>query len=139
MNNADYGTDTVLSFHEDPAYETPPRGEDTTKWNAAELKNMRSNVVSVLMQLSNRGYEEYKTNILSLKSVRQPLSKDMMTTNGLRRMPSLLDPEDRERYISYDGSSNLFYYLFEDYTAAVPILKISRKALHDLVSSTCPS
>ena len=122
---------TVFSFHEDPAYESTPKGEDSIKWRAAELRNMRSNVVTVLKQLSSLSHEEFKYDILNMKQVRQPLKRGKNgKEHALRRVASVPEPID---HISLEGSSNLFYYLFEDYIAAVPILKTSRTILADLV------
>lgn len=128
--------DTVLSLHEDPDLETPPDREDPARWQADELRNMRENTVSVLMQLSDLGHTKYRHNILAFKEVRQSLRRDQPGNGqGLRRTPSAVESDN---YVSLEGSSNLFYYLFEDYFAAVPILKGSRKMLSDLVSTRTP-
>lgn len=95
---------------------------------------MRENTVSVLMQLSDLGDAKYEHNILALKQVRQPLRRDSPgNSRGLRQASST---PHSESYASLEGSSNLFYYLFEDYFAAVPVLKGSRKMLYDLVSTS---
>jgi Mg2+ and Co2+ transporter CorA len=120
---------TVLSFHDAPDYETPPEGQDPDAWRAEELKNMRSNTLAVLLQLSRHGSER---SILSIKAVRPHPKQDQTAatlTLGLRRASSVVDLDG---VVSMEGSSNLFYYLFEDYTAAVPILKGTRKLLDDM-------
>ena len=103
--------DTVLSFHEAVRHEAVPEGEDKAKWRMRELEIMRSNTLKVLRQLSKCGQQEYKTKIIEMISVRQPL----------------IDKHPIE------GSSNLFYYLFEDYAAAVEVLNASKLRLDHLV------
>lgn len=126
----------MLSLHEDPDLETPPDGEDPVRWRTDEFRNMRENTVSVLMQLSDLGHTKYRHNILALKEVRQPLRRDQPGNgHGLRRVPSAVGSDT---HVSLEGSSNLFYYLFEDYFAAVPILRGSRRMLHNLVITRTP-
>ncbi|KAF6814992.1 ADP-ribosylation factor [Colletotrichum plurivorum] len=104
----------VLSLHETPPVEHP----DDSLWAMRELKNMRSNTVTVLRQLSKHGVEEYRSRVITLKSVRQAL-------------PAAASGCDTAR----EGSSNLFFYLFEDYSGAVPVLTAARSKIHKLASS----
>ncbi|RYP68997.1 hypothetical protein DL769_005384 [Monosporascus sp. CRB-8-3] len=91
--------DTVLSFHEEPTIE-PASPE-----------------------LSQQGYDEYKTNPLTQSSVRKALQAKMLRTRGR--------PEPRSQELGEEGASNLFYYLFEDYTAAGPF-QAARDTLNEL-------
>ncbi|KAK1688153.1 hypothetical protein BDP55DRAFT_547985 [Colletotrichum godetiae] len=97
----------VVSFHETPSSE-----------DEKELVNMRSNTTSVLCQLSKHGVEDFERRLLSLKPVRQAMSRSELDGNAAR-----------------EGSSNLFYYLFEDYSSALPVLKTSKNELGRLVSN----
>jgi hypothetical protein len=85
---------------------------------------MRWNTLKVLRQLSEQGLKEEKDNIMALTAVRAPLMK---ATKGTTIGMSL------ERH-ALEGSGNLFYYLFEDYSAAVQILISAKAALKFLVS-----
>ncbi|OHE91758.1 ADP-ribosylation factor [Colletotrichum orchidophilum] len=98
----------VVSFHETPSSEQP----DDDEWSKAELVNMRSNTISVLCQLSKHGVEDFEQRLLSLKPVRQALPRSELDGGTAR-----------------EGSSNLFYYLFEDYSSALPVLRISKQEL----------
>jgi hypothetical protein len=114
--------DTVVSIHEDPCYEDPPSGENAEnaeQWRAEELRNMRFNTLSVLMQLSRSCPDGYRESILSHKQVR-----DWM------RRPDVAGDDDQ---ISSEGTSSLFYYLFEDYGAGAPILRQAREILDEQV------
>lgn len=82
---------------------------------------MRSNTLKVFRQLSKWGLKEDQHNFSQLTSVRQP---------G-RRSPR----PGNDKSQSVEGSSNLFYYLFEDYSAAFDILNTSKAALDDIVRS----
>lgn len=129
-------SDTVLSIHEQPSFETVPDKEDADKWKHEELKNMRANTLNVLLQLSRQGFDLYKRKPLSLNSVRRPLSKW-----HARDRPSISRYETGMSFASGrepvsladEGTSNLFYYLFEDYVAAGP-LKTAEKKLEQMVS-----
>ncbi|RYP27725.1 hypothetical protein DL767_007562 [Monosporascus sp. MG133] len=91
--------DTVLSFHEEPTIE-PASPE-----------------------LSQQGYDEYKTNPLTQSSVRKALQAKI-------RRPKCR-PEQLSQELGEEGASNLFYYLFEDYTAAGPF-QAARDTLNEL-------
>ena len=100
---------------------------------------MRSNTVKVLSQLSSFGKTAYEKNITQLASVRQHLEETAdvgrFREAGDRRVPatSLEIPIHDVTSVEVEGSSNLFYYLFEDYTATMPILIESKKKLDELV------
>ncbi|KAE9376988.1 hypothetical protein N431DRAFT_555275 [Stipitochalara longipes BDJ] len=79
---------TVISFHEYPG-----QFKDT-----ADLNAMRSNTLSVLKQLSTVGLD--KTDPLSLQTVRYALKAE-----AVKDAPGI------------EGSSLLFYYLFDDWRA----------------------
>ncbi|OAA59828.1 ADP-ribosylation factor [Niveomyces insectorum RCEF 264] len=108
------GDHTVLSFHEAAYYDTGPRPEDRDEWRKKELKSMRSNTLKVLRQLSKCGLKQDEHKFMQLTSVRQPMA--------------LGQPEDQ----ASEAASSLFYYLFEDYSAALDILNNSRIALDDI-------
>ncbi|CAK7209678.1 hypothetical protein SCUCBS95973_000521 [Sporothrix curviconia] len=108
---------TVISFHEAAHYSKVPKSEDTARWQSEELKSMRSNTFKVFCQLSTCGLGDEYHEFSQLTSVRQP---------GRGHTHGGADAEGVE------GSSNLFYYLFEDYSAAIDILIGSKKALDDI-------
>ncbi|TQN71652.1 hypothetical protein CSHISOI_03871 [Colletotrichum shisoi] len=101
----------VISFHETPPTEQPGR----EYWARDELQSMRSNTLSVLCQLSKHGIADFTDRLVSFKRVRQALS--------------ITEPRSKA---ACEGSSNLFYYLFEDYSAAMPVLKTSKLQLEHL-------
>lgn len=119
---------TVISFHEAPKY-TIPDGVDQAQWRREELKKMRSNTIDLLSQLSEVGLVEYKTKIMASKAVRMDL-KQREPHVGRHRAPTAMP----DAPIEVEGSSNLFYYLFEDYASGVSILNQSREILADLTS-----
>lgn len=84
--------DTVISLHEDTS---------SLKDEASALESIRGNTLSVLSQLSNEGHES--ADPISLQTVRQALVAD----HG--------DP-------GIEGSSSLFYYLFDDWRAVYSIV-----------------
>lgn len=97
-----------------------------------ELESMRSNAVGILCQLSERGIDEFKDNVIGLKSVRDTMKPDHGPGGSMRRTGS--DVETTSRSDSQvEGSSNLFYYLFEDYGGAAAILETSKKIVSNLV------
>lgn len=83
--------------------------------------------MKVLRQLSKIGLEKDKSNYMQLTSVRKPLMANV-NQHGRTAVP--------EERAALEGSSNLFYYLFEDYTAAYSILQDSKTRLEELVSVT---
>ncbi|KAI1130468.1 hypothetical protein F5Y10DRAFT_119492 [Nemania abortiva] len=127
---------TVLSIHEQPSFELVPEKEDRDKWRAEELRNMRANTLDVLRQLSKKGFDLYKKKPLSINSVRRPLSKwhghtrDSVSFNrqdtGMSSFVNAGEPVS----LADEGTSNLFYYLFEDYVAAGPLKTAEKKLEH---------
>ncbi|OHW98729.1 ADP-ribosylation factor [Colletotrichum incanum] len=101
----------VVSYHETPPTERPERDD----WVREELQNMRSNTLSVLCQLSKHGIADFSDRLVSFKRVRQA-----MTATGPKSDTA------------HEGSSNLFYYLFEDYSSAMPVLETSKLQLEQL-------
>jgi hypothetical protein len=98
--------DTVLSLHEDPG---PVSNTET-------LKSIRGNTLSVLAQLSHHGH--LSADPTSMQTVRQALELDAtQASTGI------------------EGSSNLFYYLFDDWRAVYSTIAAYRARLAKLV---CP-
>ncbi|RYP46700.1 hypothetical protein DL768_007133 [Monosporascus sp. mg162] len=122
--------DTVLSFHEEPTIEPAPPEVNAEKWRLDNLRSMRSNMLNVLKQLSQQGYDEYKTNPLTQSSVRKALQAKMQRTRVRPELPR--DRPEPPKELVEEGASNLFYYLFEDYTAAGPF-QAARDTLNELV------
>ncbi|KAG9235638.1 hypothetical protein BJ875DRAFT_458578 [Amylocarpus encephaloides] len=79
---------TVISFHEDPGTDNSPD----------DLGLVRANLLSVFSQVSNQVGDSF--NPISMQTVRDALSLVSQNDWGL------------------EGSSNLFYYLFDDWRAA---------------------
>ncbi|KAL1866982.1 hypothetical protein VTK73DRAFT_4421 [Phialemonium thermophilum] len=127
-------TDTVISIHEAPNFETPPRSmpeKDRDEWRARELRSMRQNTVRVLTQLSRIGIDQHKDSAaLSLKAIREPLwlVQQQQPAPGSRRSSTYV----AEGRVAEVGASNLFYYLFEDDLAAGAVLLRSEMRLRDL-------
>ncbi|CAN8099062.1 unnamed protein product [Discula destructiva] len=121
---------TVISFHETPNYEGPKeRDVDVKEWENLELESMRKNTRDLLHQLSVHGMQSYKARVSASKGVRSDLS----STNTTQRGPlSTFRTAVLESSLIVDGSANLFYYLFEDYTAATSILTRSNDILAGL-------
>lgn len=89
---------------------------------------MRSNTIDLLSQLSQVGLAEYEFKIMSSKAVRKDLQQ-REPRGGRHRAPTVMP----DAPIEVEGSSNLFYYLFEDYASGVSILNQSREILANLV------
>lgn len=124
------GTGTVISFHETPNYEDRKGSDvDAEKWKALELKSMRKNTEDLLHQLSIHGIEAYKTRVSASKGVRS----DLLSTTRRGPLP-IARTVVQESSLTVDASANLFYYLFEDYSAATSILSRSNSILVKLVS-----
>ena len=139
--------DTIITFHEAAYYSVPPsEKKNTDSWQKKELKSIRSNTAKVLLQLSKCGMEAFEKNITQLASVRFHLEQVAKSRSGGREGGEVsrvstaeLDiPSHKVDDIELEGSSNLFYYLFEDYTPTIPILIQSKKKLDNLVG-TLPS
>ncbi|OBT90991.1 hypothetical protein VE02_00210 [Pseudogymnoascus sp. 03VT05] len=84
----------VISFHEAPR----PKGE-VSKY----IETVRKNTLSVLSQLSTIG----SADGVELISLRQPA-----------------DSKDTSELTGAEGASNLFYYLFDDWTATYTLLMV---------------
>ncbi|KAI6087872.1 hypothetical protein F4821DRAFT_235398 [Hypoxylon rubiginosum] len=132
---------TVLSIHERPSLEAVPEKENKANWHIQEFKFMRAHTLAVLLQLSVRGFELYKNNPLAQSSVRQSLRNSPPTQPEISRHQSGVSFFNNSEIGSLpdEGTSNLFYYLFEDYVAAGP-LKAAEQELeemtHKILSST---
>lgn len=95
---------------------------------------MRSNVADVLCQLSQQGMkEDYKDVVIGLKSVRDTMKPEQV--GRMRRTASDIEVGS-SRDPQLEGSSNLFYYLFEDYGGAATILAKSKEIIYGLVRQT---
>lgn len=114
---------TVISIHDKPDCEAP---ESEDAWRSAEIQNMRSNISTVLIQLSKLGFQRFEDQPLSQALVRQSLQAMSRPREGGEDSITSSD-------LAAEGTSNLFYYLFEDYLAAVPLRLCARK-LMDIVS-----
>ncbi|KAI1079455.1 hypothetical protein F5B20DRAFT_165399 [Whalleya microplaca] len=121
---------TVLSIHEAPTFEPAPEKEEEQRWQDEELKSIRSNTLNVLVQLSKQGYELFRNNPLAQSAIRETLSTEATDRPGLSRNQTgmSLDSNGQPVNLESEGTSNLFYYLFEDYVAAGP-LKIAERRL----------
>ncbi|KAI1400337.1 hypothetical protein F4819DRAFT_461672 [Hypoxylon fuscum] len=132
---------TVLSIHEKPSFEPVPEKENKQHWHDVEFKSMRAHTLDVVLQLSLRGFELYKSNPLAQISIRQSLSKLPASQPELDRNQSGTSffSNSEMGTLANEGTSNLFYYLFEDYVAAGP-LKAAEQELdemtHKILDST---
>ena len=97
-------TDTVMSLHEDPG---PVNGTEA-------LRSLRGNTFNVLSQLSTLGH--LSADPTSMITVRQALGLDAAAANA-----------------GIEGSSNLFYYLFDDWRAVYSTIAAYRARLRQLV------
>lgn len=114
---------TVVSIQEAPNFEPATNGMDTATWQERELQSMRTNTIAVLEQLSNIGIEKYNRNLFSLKSIREREKAD----TSVRSSTAI-----NEDAITETAASNLFYYLFEDYSPVIPVLSNSRRILRGI-------
>ncbi|KAK8140451.1 hypothetical protein PG984_000517 [Apiospora sp. TS-2023a] len=105
---------TVISIHDKPDCEAP---ESEDAWRAAEIQSMRSNISTVLIQLSELGFKRFEDQPHYQASVRQ----------SLQAMSHPWGRGGDSSDLASEGTSNLFYYLFEDYVAAVPLRLCARK------------
>lgn len=101
---------------------------DHSKLQLDELQSMRKNTRALLSQLSTIGIEEFQLRISSQKGVRSDLKP-----RAERGAVPTARTTVKESEADVDGSANLFYYLFEDYSAGISILKDSSKTLSRLV------
>ncbi|KFZ08424.1 hypothetical protein V502_09362 [Pseudogymnoascus sp. VKM F-4520 (FW-2644)] len=96
--------DTVISFHEDPR---PKHG------NPEYIKTVREHTLSVLSQLSIIG--SGAADGVELISLRQPAGAKITS-----------------ELTGVEGASNLFYYLFDDWTATYTLLRVLQGSLEKL-------
>lgn len=122
--------DTVISIQEAPVYLEIPKGikVNHSKLRLEELQSMRKNTRALLSQLSTIGIKEYLLRISSSKGVRSDLKP-----RAERGSVPAARTTVKESEADVDGSANLFYYLFEDYSAGISILKDSSMTLSRLV------
>lgn len=109
-----------------------PEKEDEEYWRGAELKYMRAHTLDVLLQQSARGFDLYKTNPLAQSSVRESLRKPKLPDMSREQSEVSVFSNSEIGSLADEGTSNLFYYLFEDYVAAGP-LKAAEEELNLLV------
>lgn len=89
---------------------------------------MRKNTLDLLYQLSIPGMSHYRHRVSSQKGVRS----DLFSTSSRGPLPTARTTVV-ESSLAVDASANLFFYLFEDYTAATSILSTSNDVLAKLV------
>lgn len=134
--------DTVITLNESPDLEDAPKGREGEQedWKQELLKKMRANSLDVLIQQSIHGMKRYEQRPLSQNSIRQAWSKTKARSGkpSLSRINSDVGPVESspDTTLEDDATSSLFYYLFEDYSAAGP-LKEAGRILEDLVSFSC--
>ncbi|KAH8675861.1 hypothetical protein BX600DRAFT_494291 [Xylariales sp. PMI_506] len=116
---------TVITFHETPDLEPTPLGTADREWREEQYRSMRSNLLNVLLQQSNQGFDMFKQSPLSQSPIRQALQSehDRRSTRhqGMKRLYSDFATVDLQTPAEHRGTSLLFYYLFEDYAAAGPL------------------
>lgn len=119
----------MISIHETPNYEVHRcKDAERQKWKAEELVNMRKNTKDLLFQLSRPGMDHYRHRVSSQKGVRS----DLLTITHRGPLP-MARTTIMESSLAVDAASNLFFYLFEDYSAATSILSMSNDVLARLV------
>lgn len=120
---------TVISIHETPNFEVPSKKDiNPLLWRDKELKNMRKNTYDLLSQLSVPGMVKYRYRTMSQKGVRSDLRKQHSYSAAFPAARTTI----AESSIIVDASANLFFYLFEDYSAATKILSQSNVMLAQL-------
>ena len=102
---------------------------DPKEWELDHYRSMRSNMLSVLQQLSIHGFALFQDQPLTQSSVRKALK-----ALAERRLKAGR-PDNLAHVLGQEGASNLFYYLFEDYAAAAPF-QAARDTLSELVSAS---
>ncbi|KAI1650530.1 uncharacterized protein F4817DRAFT_263654 [Daldinia loculata] len=128
---------TVLSIHEQHSLEPVPDKEDWVKWRQAEFEYMRAHTLDILRQLSIIGYGLYENNPLAQIAVRTSLGTSKREVNRQQSGMSLFSNSEIGS-LADEGTSNLFYYLFEDYVAAGP-LKAAEQELEELTEKVLES
>lgn len=101
---------------------------------------MRANSLNVLLQQSKLGMEMYAQRPLAQNHIRQTLARAAEEGNtssrpGINRVDSDVAPVAAapDTTLEDEGTSSLFYYLFEDYSAAGP-LKAAGDIMKTIVS-----
>ncbi|KAI1459394.1 hypothetical protein F4805DRAFT_79701 [Annulohypoxylon moriforme] len=129
---------TVLSIHEKPLFEPVPEKENKENWRNEEFESMRAHIMDILRQLSTKGFDLYKANPLAQSSVRESLPNPRQDLSRTQSGVSVFNNSETGS-LADEGTSNLFYYLFEDYVAAGP-LKAAEQELdemtHKILDST---
>ncbi|KFY11666.1 hypothetical protein V492_04335 [Pseudogymnoascus sp. VKM F-4246] len=98
--------DTVISFHEDPR----PKGVGV---DSVYIKTVREHTLSVLRQLSTVGLAAADgVDLISLRKAAEAKVTEELT--------------------GVEGASNLFYYLFDDWTATYTLLRVLQGNLEKL-------
>ncbi|KAJ0121764.1 hypothetical protein J7T55_008931 [Diaporthe amygdali] len=119
----------ILTSDQAPVYLEIPKGVkvDHDRLQKDELQSMRKNTSALLSQLSAIGIQKYLLRISASKGVRSDLKPrtERGTVPGARTTV-------KESEADVDGSANLFFYLFEDYSAGISILKDSSTTLSRL-------
>ncbi|KUI66233.1 hypothetical protein VM1G_02043 [Cytospora mali] len=120
---------TVISIHETPNYDAGSKGDDAEalRRRTEELRNMRKNTHDLLSQLSKIGIRKYEYRVASQKGVRSDLAKTTSRHPASRTRTTVMESSE-----AVDASANLFYYLFEDYTAPTSFLSNSSVTLSKL-------
>lgn len=118
----------MISIHEAPNYDSS-KGDDTQPARRTEeLKNMRKNTRDLLSQLSKIGIDQYRFRVASQKGVRSDLARTTSRHPASRARTTAMESSQ-----AVEASANLFYYLFEDYTAPTSFLSSSSITLSKMV------
>ncbi|KAI1104169.1 hypothetical protein F4804DRAFT_308010 [Jackrogersella minutella] len=128
---------TVLSIHEKPIFEPVPDKEDKEVWHREEFGYMRAHTLDVLRQISTKGFALYKANPLAQSSVRESLPISQPSLSRQQSGVSVFNNSEAGS-LADEGTSNLFYYLFEDYVAAGP-LKAAEQELDEMTQKVLDS
>ncbi len=92
---------------------------------------MRSNTYKVLSQVSKCGQDEFRRGFLNVAAIRESLWQEVVSDDESLESEQGLSKQELEGVF---GSSSLFYYLFEDYSATFIILKHYKDVFEKLVS-----
>ncbi|KAI8957465.1 hypothetical protein F5Y11DRAFT_339650 [Daldinia sp. FL1419] len=128
---------TVLSIHETLSFEPVPEKENKENWQRTEFEYMRAHTLDILRQLSKIGYKLYEGNPLAQSSVRNSLGTSKREIGRAQSGVSFFSNSEIGS-LADEGTSNLFYYLFEDYIAAGP-LKAAERELDELTEKVLES
>ncbi|KAI0125762.1 hypothetical protein BJ170DRAFT_446288 [Xylariales sp. AK1849] len=133
---------TIVTFNESPTFEPTPKGVAEDKWRQDQIQSMRANSLNVLLQQSCHGFKLFEQRPLSQSLIRTALKQavDRSEKPDLPRTHSDLPllSDGRGTSIGDDGTSLLFYYLFEDYAAAGP-LKAAGRILEEMTPKVLTS